>query len=132
MPQLYFENAVGRIYAHPDAYALIHFYPGPRSLLDFQEFLSHTGLLLQRRRWHKTLSDQRQLTPYTKDEQALLLDYWQARHFTHGRTISAILFAPIDTTHCAFIQVWEESRGSVLYRLFDDEPTAAAWLLVQS
>jgi hypothetical protein len=125
MPQVYFENAMGRIYAHPDGYALVRFHPGTRSLLDFQDFLLHTGRLLQRRRWHKMLSDQRQLAPYTEDEQALLLDYWQARHFTHGRTISAVLLGPTDITHCAFTQVWEEARGSVPYCLFDNEPAAA-------
>jgi hypothetical protein len=128
MPQLYYENAMGHIYAHPAGYALLHHHPGSRSLLDFQDFLIHTGRLLQRRRWHKMLSNQRQLAPYTEDEQALLLDYWQARHFTHGRTISAVLLGPIDITACTFTQVWEEAQSSVPYCLFDGEITAAATL----
>lgn len=129
MPQLLFENAMERIYAHPEGYALLRYHPGSRSLLDFHDFLLYTGRLLQRRRWHKMLSDQRQLAPYSENEQALLLDYWQARHFTHGRTISAVLLAPNATTHCAFTHVWEEARGSVTYRFFDDEAQATAWLV---
>ena len=126
MPLLCFENAVGRLFAHPEGYAVLRYHAGPRSLLDFHDFLLHTGRLLQRRRWHKMLSDQRQLAPYTENEQALLLDYWQARHFTHGRTISAVLLAADVATHCAFTQAWEEAQHSVPYRLFDDEAQAAA------
>lgn len=129
MPQLYFENVVGRTYAYPAGYALLRYHPGPRSLLDFHEFLLHTGRLLQRRRWHKMLSDQRQLAPYTETEQALLLDYWQARHFTHGQTVSAVLLAADAATSCAFTHVWEEARGAVPYLLFNDETLAAAWLV---
>ncbi|MBO0357631.1 hypothetical protein J0X19_06715 [Hymenobacter sp. BT186] len=131
MPSLYYQNATGCLYAHPDGYALLRYHAGTRSLLDLHEFLLHTGQLLFRRRWHKMLIDQRLLSPYTESEQALLLNYWQARHFTLGRTISAVLLATGAATHCTFTQVWEEASSSVPYSLFDDEAEAAQWLLSQ-
>ena len=131
MPQLYFENAMGRLYAHPDGYALLRYHASARSLLDVQEGLIHVGRLLQRRGWHKLLSDQRQLLPFTENEQALILDYWQARHFTMGPTIGAVLPSPDTLTHHSFTHIWEQARGALRYRLFDDEAEAAAWLIAQ-
>jgi hypothetical protein len=84
MLPVYFENAMGRILEHPNGYALLRYDPGRRSLVDVQNYLLHTGRLLHRQGWHKILSDQRLLTPFTQEEQALILDFWQARHFTLG------------------------------------------------
>lgn len=131
MPQLYFENVIGRLYAHPDGYALLRYHASPRSLLDVREGLIHVGRLLQRRGWHKFLSDQRQLLPFTENEQALILDYWQARHFTMGPTIGAVLPSADGLAHHSFTHIWDQARGALRYRLFDDEAEAAAWLIAQ-
>lgn len=131
MPQLYFENAIGRLYAHPAGYALLRYHAGTRSLLDVQEFLVHTGRLLQRHRWHKLLSDQRQLTPFTETEQALILDFWQARRFLLGATLGAVLPSPDPATLASFTHIWEQACGALRYRLFDDEAQAASWLVAQ-
>jgi len=45
MPHLYFENAMARLYAHPDGYALLRYHPGSRALVDVQSILTHTGRL---------------------------------------------------------------------------------------
>lgn len=131
MPQLYFENAMGCIYAHPDGYALLRYHTRPRNLADVHDFLVYTGRLLQRRRWHKFLSDQRQLTRFTATERALILDYWQARHFTLGPTIGAVLPSTDKATHHSFTQVWEAAAGALRYRLFDEPADAVTWLLAQ-
>ena len=66
---VYFENAVGRISEHEHGYAVVGYKPGKRVFTDFQAFLLHLSRLLQRRGWHKALSDQRALSPFTEQEQ---------------------------------------------------------------
>lgn len=131
MPQLFFENALGRLYAHPDGYALLRYHPGVRSLLDVQQMLLHVGRLLHQRRWHKLLSDQRQLSPFTETEQALILDYWQARHFTFGSTLGAALSSRDAATYRSFTTIRDQMHGALCYCLFDNEAEAAAWLITQ-
>jgi hypothetical protein len=131
MPQLYFENVVGCLYAHPEGYAVLRYHAGPRSLLDVHDALLHVGRLLQRRGWHKFLSDQRQLSPFTENEQALILDYWQARHFTIGPTIGAVLPSANVLAYHSFTQIWEQAYGALRYRLFNEEAEATAWLVAQ-
>lgn len=128
---LYFDNAMGHIFAHPAGYALLRYQADHRTLADVQEFLIHTGRLLQRRHWHKFLSDQRHLTPFTETERALILDYWQARHFTLGPTIGAVLAALDPVAHRSFLCVWKEVHGALLYQLFEHEAAAAEWLVAQ-
>ncbi|MDF7815189.1 hypothetical protein [Hymenobacter sp. YC55] len=131
LPVLYFDNPMGRIFAHPDGYALLRYQAGHRTLADVHDFLVHTGRLLQHRRWLKFLSDQRQLTPFTEAERALILDYWQARHFTLGPTVGAVLAALDTAAHRSFVRVWDEAHGALRYRLFENEAEAAAWLVAQ-
>lgn len=131
MPHLYFENAMGRLYAHRAGYALLRYQANPRSLLDVHDALIQVGRLLQRRGWHKFLSDQRQLLPFTETEQALILDYWQARHLTMGPVIGAVLPSPDSATYRSFTHIWDEAHGALRYRLFEDEAEAATWLIAQ-
>lgn len=128
MPPVYFENAMGRILEHPSGYALLRYHPGRRSLVDVQNYLLHTGRLLHRQGWHKILSDQRLLTPFTHEEQALILDFWQARLFTFGPTVGAVLVSHNAFTRLSFNQIREQAHGALRYHLFEDEAKAAAWL----
>lgn len=128
MLPVYFENAMGCIIEHPDGYALLRYHPGGRSLVDVQNYLTHTGRLLHRKGWHKMLSDQRLLTPFTEEEQALILDFWQARHFMCGPTIGAVLLSHNAFTRLSFHHIREQAQGALRYQLFEDEAKAAAWL----
>lgn len=121
---------MGRILEHPHGYALLRYHPGHRILADVQGFLTHTGRLLQLRGWHRMLSDQRLLTPFTETEQALILDYWQARHFALGPTVGAVLLAHNVFTRLSFNHIREQAHGALRYRVFDQEAEeeAAAWL----
>ncbi|RPD44084.1 hypothetical protein DNI29_22050 [Hymenobacter sediminis] len=116
------------IFAHPDGYVLLRYHPGPRTLADVQNVLTHTGKLLTLRNWHKLLSDQRQLSPFTEDEQALILDYWQARHFAAGLTLGAVLLSQNVFTRLSFHTIREQAYGALRYQVFEDEAEAAAWL----
>jgi hypothetical protein len=125
---LYFENNMGRIIEHPHGYALLRYQSGKRSLADVQEFLTHTGRLLQLRSWYKILSDQRLLMPFSEEEQALILDFWQARHFSLGATIGAVLLSHNVFTRLSFHQIQEQAQGSLRYRHFEQETDADGWL----
>lgn len=125
---LYFENAMGRILEHPDGYAVLRYHSSRRTLADVEQFLQQTGGLLQRRRWRRLFSDQRLLSPFTEDEQALILDYWQARHFTAGSVTGAVLLSHNVFTRLSFHQIQEQARGALHYRLFEHEAEATAWL----
>ncbi|WP_152981777.1 hypothetical protein, partial [Hymenobacter sp. AT01-02] len=59
------------------SYAIVHYNPGKRVFSDFQALLTHLGHMLHRRGWHKVLSDQRALSPFTEQEQAYIRARWQ-------------------------------------------------------
>jgi hypothetical protein len=128
MPLLFFENAMGRVLEHPNGYALIRYNPGKRTLADVQDLLMNLGRLLQKRGWFKLLSDQRLLSPLSEEEQALILDYWQARHFLFGATVGAVILANNLSTRLSFARIREQAHGSLRYHQFDNELTADAWL----
>src|SRR5689334_9063262 len=109
MLRLSFENAMGRIFEHPNGFVLLRYHPGKRTLLDVQDYLWHTGQLLHRKSWRKMLSDQRLLSPFTTEEQALILDFWYARQFTAGPTIGAVLIANNAFTRLSFSQISEHA-----------------------
>jgi len=128
MPRFYFENAMGRLYEHPDGYVLLRYHPGSRALSDVQGVLNYTGRLLQLRGWHKLLSDQRQLTPFTPEEQAVILAYWQTRQAQHGSVSGAVLLSHDVFTRLSFSQIRHQAEGALSYRVFEQEAEAAAWL----
>lgn len=76
-PRLYFENAVGRLYGHPDGYALIQFHPGQRKFSEMQQLFNQVRRLLELNRWHRFLTDQRLLDPYNPEEAAWIVDHWR-------------------------------------------------------
>ncbi|MBC6988667.1 hypothetical protein [Hymenobacter sp. BT491] len=131
MARLYFENALGRILEHADGYAWLHYHAGARNLADVQAFLVHTGRLLQRRGWHKMLSDQRLLKPFTEADQALILDYWRARRVEAGPVTGAVLLSQDVFTRLSFSQIRHQANGVLAYRLFEKEAEATAWLSQQ-
>ncbi|RSK33187.1 hypothetical protein [Hymenobacter metallilatus] len=123
-----YENAMACILEHPDGYVLLRYLPRKRSLADVEEVLQQTGRLLQQRGWSKILSDQRLLSPLTEDEQALALDFWQARQFVAGPVTVAVVVAHNADTRHSLHQVQEQAHGALRYRLFGEEAAAAAWL----
>lgn len=128
MSLLYFENAMGRIHEHPDGYAWLRYHPGQRSLSDVQGFLTHTGRLLQRYDWHRVLSDQRLLLPFTEDERLLILNYWQTRQVAYGPVTGAVVLSQDVFTRLSFSQIQQEAKGALVYRVFEEEEAAVSWL----
>lgn len=127
--RLYFENTVGRIWEHPDGYALVQYHAGPRKFAHLQAFLTHTGRLLQLRGWHKILGDQRLMAPFTEEESRWIVEYWLSQDNQRGEVQGAVLVPQDVFARLSLSNVMQEAKAAALtYRLFDNEADAAAWL----
>lgn len=112
MARLYFKNALGRILEHPNGYAWLRYQPNQWALSDVQGFLTHTSRLLQRYGWHRMLSDQRLLLPFTEDERLLILDYWQTRHLAYGPVTGTVVLSQDVFTRLSFSHSRPRARSS--------------------
>ena len=130
LPKLYFENAAGRVFEHPDGYVVFQYLPGERRFPDLQALLAQTRDLLDRQCWHRLLGDQRHMAPFTEEESTWIVNYWlaEARQGPKG-LFGALLLAPDLFASLPLPQVTHEARaGALTYRLFDTEEKAARWL----
>ncbi|GAB3243577.1 hypothetical protein GCM10027346_40440 [Hymenobacter seoulensis] len=128
--RLYFENPVGRILEHPDGYVLIRYHAGPRDLFHLQAFLTHTGRLLQLRKWNKLFGDQRLMEPFTDEEGQWIVEYWLSESNQNWPVYGAVLVAPEALASLPeALRSQPAHAGALTYRLFDDEQAAATWLL---
>jgi len=125
---VYFENLVGRLSEHADGYAIVHYKPGKRVFSDFQALLTHLSHLLQRRGWHKVLSDQRALAPFTEQEQAYIRARWQQASGHHERLVAALLPHDVYARLSAHLVINDAHEGDVTYHVFEEEVAAGAWL----
>ncbi|ALW86902.1 hypothetical protein AUC43_18550 [Hymenobacter sedentarius] len=129
-PRLYFENGVGRLYGHPDGYALLRFNAGPRKFSDLQALLIQAGRLLELHRWNRFLTDQRLLAPYTPAEVAWLVEHWchAAAEYPAG-LYGAVVMATNVFTRLAMGQIVQQANSAGMrFRRFETEAEATAWL----
>ena len=125
---IYFENSAGRLSEHAHAYALVQYKPGKREFREFQALLTHLSHLLRRQGWHKVLSDQRALAPFTEQEQAYIRARWQETGGHHERLVAALLPHDVYARLSAHLVINDAHEGDVTYHIFEDEQAAAAWL----
>ena len=127
---VYFENPVGRLLEHPDGYAIVQYKAEKRQMNELKAFLTHTSQLLLRRGWHKILGDQRVMTAFTEEERTWIKENWLIQPATGNTTIyGAVLVAHDVFARLAMNLIMNEARESALvYRLFDEEADAEAWL----
>jgi hypothetical protein len=124
--RLYFENPVGRVWEHPDGYAVVQYHAGKRKMHHLTAFLTHTGQLMARRGWNKLLGDQRLMNPFTDEEAAWIVENWLAKT---GETYGAVLLPNDVFARLSVSQVMNEAKAATLtYRMFDSEEAAHAWL----
>jgi hypothetical protein len=129
-PRLYFENAVGRLYGHPDGYALVQFQPGSRTFSDLQTLLTQVRRLLELHRWNRFLNDQRLLDPYNPAEAAWIVSHWRNTAAEHPEG----LYGAVVMSHNVFTRlvmgqiVQEANSASMHFRRFETEAEATAWL----
>ena len=129
-PRLYFENAVGRLYEHPDGYALFKFNPGKRKFSELQGLLGHVRNLLERNRWHRFLADQRLLAPFTPEEVVWIVDHWHATAAHHPAGLyGAVVMAQDVFARLAMAQIVQQANAaSMHFRRFETEAEATGWL----
>jgi hypothetical protein len=127
---VYFENPVGRISEHAAGYALVQYQPGKRVFSEFQALLTHLGHLLQRRGWHKVLTDQRVMTPFTEPEQTWIREQWMSPALgQRPQTLVAVLLPHDVYARLASNLVMQDAReGALTYHIFEEEAAAGAWL----
>lgn len=127
---VYFENAVGRLAEHAHGYALLRYHPGKRHPADFQAFLTHLGHLLHRRGWHKVLTDQRALSPFTEPERSWIREQWMnPRPGVRRETVAAVLLPHDVFARLSTNLVMQDARdGNLVYHIFEDEVAAGQWL----
>ncbi|TGE04789.1 hypothetical protein [Hymenobacter fodinae] len=136
MPQLaglplYFENPTGRLYEHPDGYAILTYNRAPRQLATFQAFLQHLENLLKRHGWNKILADHRQMTPFTQEEQTFLHEHWLLlSHTVQKGMFSAVLIPDEPLAQLPAEQQTPHPMrvGELTYHLFTQVEPATAWL----
>ncbi|GAA4054286.1 hypothetical protein GCM10022409_46670 [Hymenobacter glaciei] len=129
-PRLYFENAVGRLYEHPDGYALFRFSAGQRKLSELQGLFRHVRHVLERNGWHHFLSDQRLLAPFTPEEVDWLVDYWRDTAAQHPAGLyGAVVMSHNVFTRLAMGQIVQQANtASMYFRRFETEAEATGWL----
>jgi SpoIIAA-like len=134
MPQanrsLYFENSIGRVWEEPAGYLRLEYKLGPREAVQFRALLTHAAQALSRRHWSNILVDQRQMSPFTPDEQTWMTGEWlpKAVH-EHGYRHGAVLVAHNVFARLAMTQLVFGTRDLPhTYRTFDSEDEAVAWV----
>ena len=127
---VYFENPVGRLSEHANGYAIVQYKPGKRVFSEFQALLTHLGHLLRRRGWHKVLTDQRALAPFTEQEQTWIREQWMnPAPSQRQQTLAAVLLPHDVFARLSSNLVMQDAReGALTYHIFEDEAAAGAWL----
>jgi hypothetical protein len=127
---LHFENAAGQVSTHPAGYVLLTYKPGPRTLPDLQALITRIGLLLLRNGWHRILGDQRLMAPLSLEENAWLVEFWQAYTQQRPGRIYVAVVHPQDVFARLAVSQLRQNIGvaDLAYRSFADEASAIAWL----
>lgn len=128
--RLYFENSVGRLLEHPDGYVVVQYNASKRKLEDLKTFLTQGSTLLRQRGWHKLLGDQRVMAAFTEAERNWITENWLTTSASPAQPYyGAVLLAHDVFARLAMNLVMNEARESgLVYRLFEDEAAAVAWL----
>lgn len=115
-------------------YLRVTWLPGAESSPENRATLDHLLVELGELRWNKTLSDQRVLLPLSEDDSAWIVLDWLPRAaklnlYRYVAILSAKnVFSRLDI-HSLSQQA--QAQFPVVYRHFDEEETALAWLLAQ-
>ncbi|MCR5886661.1 hypothetical protein LRS06_02495 [Hymenobacter sp. J193] len=130
LASLYFENPIGRLYAHADGYIIVDFKAGPRDRQAHQAFLTHLENLMKSRGWNKMIANQRLMAPYTEEERQWIKDQWLiVSHAIQKEMVAAVLLPEDVFARLAMSTMMQQAReGALVYCVFTDGEQAAAWL----
>jgi hypothetical protein len=127
---IYYQNAIGRLYEHPEGYVVVDYNAGSRQKGDYVAFLQHLEHLLHRRGWNKMLANQRLMAPFTEEERAWIQGQWlTVSHALQREMVAAVLLPDDVFARLAMSSLLHEAReGALVYRIFNDAQAAATWL----
>jgi|GEM_PF-393784 len=133
VPTFYFENPAGRLLAEPAGFLRAVWSNSPRGPHDAQALFTHMARALRQHQWSRILIDQRQMQPFSPQEQAWVAQQWlpqavRESGYRHG----AVLISPNVMVRLATAYITTHVQGVPLtYRSFDTDAAAVRWLLQQ-
>ena len=130
---IYFKNAIGCVWEEPEAYLRLDYFPGARDETQFRALLTHARQAMQRRSWSKMLVNQQEMNPFTPSEESWMTNEWLPLAVQEGGyRYGAVIVARNVFARLAMNGILLSSRKlGHLYRNFEHEPEAIAWLLAQ-
>ncbi|MCR5888185.1 STAS/SEC14 domain-containing protein [Hymenobacter sp. J193] len=132
MSLLYFENAAGRLLEDPAGFLRVVWTGRPRGPHDAQALFTHMQTALQRHGWSRIFIDQRQMLPFSSQEQTWVARHWLPQAVQAGYRHGAVLVSTDVMVRLATAYVTTQVQGlPLVYRSFETEGAAIAWLLQQ-
>ncbi|RAK62679.1 hypothetical protein [Hymenobacter edaphi] len=133
-PSPYFANAAGRLSLDPAGFLRAHWSRGPRRLADTQALFEHMARALQEQGWGRILINQVEMPPFTTPEQQWVARHWLPQAVQQaGYRFGAVVVSPQVLTRLATAYITTHVQGlPLLYRSFERDEDAAAWLLAQA
>lgn len=128
---VYFQSPAGLVLEHALAgYAELRYLPSKRRPGELADLLTHLGQLLLTRGWHKFLSDNRQMTPYSADEKQWFVSQWLSGAVPHPNPLTGVIVLPEQVVaRLSFLEMsMRAAAASLRYRTFQEEHEAIAYL----
>ncbi|RZK22402.1 MAG: hypothetical protein EOO56_08710 [Hymenobacter sp.] len=128
---IYFHSPAGLVLEHSfDRYAELRYLPSKRQPGDLAALLTHLGRLLLARGWHKFLSDNRQMTPYSADEKQWFTSQWLPGVVPHPIPLTGVVVLPEQVVaRLSFLEMSMKAEASSLrYRTFQNFDEAMSYL----
>ena len=130
---IYFKNSIGCIWEEPQDFLRLDYYPGPREEGQFRALLTHVRQAMQRRHWDRLLVNQQDMSAFTPTEESWMVNEWLPLAVReNGYRYGAVVVAHDVFARLAMGSIISTSRKlGHLYRNFEGESEAIAWLLAQ-
>ncbi|NML65147.1 hypothetical protein HHL22_08010 [Hymenobacter sp. RP-2-7] len=129
---IYFQSAAGLVLEHTlDRYAELRYLPSKRQPGELATLLTQLGRLLLARGWHKFLSDNRQMTPYSADEKQWFTSQWLPGLVPRPNPLTGVVILPEQVVaRLSFLEMsMKAGGGSLRYRTFHELDEALAYLV---
>ena len=128
---IYFHSPAGLVLEHAvGRYAELRYLPSKRQPGELAALLTQLGRLLLARGWHKFLSDNRQMTPYSANEKQWFASQWLTGVVPHPNPLTGVIILPEDVVaRLSFLEMsMRASQASLRYRTFQQADEALAYL----
>jgi hypothetical protein len=132
LPSLYFENAAGEVLTDPAGFLRTNWSSQKRNPEATQAIFENMLRALQQYGWSRILINQRNMIPFTPQEQQWIAREWLPRAVQAGYRHGAVVVSPNVLVRLATAFVTTSIQGlPLMYRSFDTVADAQSWLLQQ-